>query len=476
MDFLNSFTSEQKQRFLDGAARIELDRGDFVMRRGEPGGDVYLVHDGTLEVLDSRVQPEVIVSSMENGAILGEMAFIDDSPRSLDIRASRPSILLRWSQDDLRALLVRDTELAAVFYKAVCEVASGRIRRVTEGALRGGFQRPDTVSQEGLQRIKDEARSLTESTKSSFLQVETTLRQNPSNADAIERLRALLDRLETQIHELFTQHPEPEAGEIASEVLCRELHPYLVRSALAERCIRRPQGVTGTAEILAHVLVNTAGGDGQLGLILDRWLLDRASLAAIRGARQPTVDMVEKHLPTHRNRRALLINAGTGSLVAGLSERLSKPPTILTVVDQSRDALAFLGASGIVARGGGIEIKTVQANLAQFAFGRARHDIPPQDAIVIHGLLEYMPERIAVSLLTICAELLHSDGVLVTTALGPSTDREVLDRLLNWPTIRRPLESLRQVVRAAGLTELEVADIPAPGLLIAATPAAPAPN
>ncbi len=471
MDFLEAFTDDQKQRFLATAQKMNLLRGDYVMRRGEPGGDVYLVQEGTLEALDGRVQPEVIVASMESGTLLGEMAFIDDSPRSLDVRASKSTELLRWARDDLKALLNRDTDLAAAFYKSLCGIASSRIRRVTEGALRGGFQRAESVSQEGLQRIQDEARALTETTKSSFLQVETTLRQNPSNAEAVNRVRALLDHLESQLHELFTQHPEPEAGEIASEVLCRELHPYLVRSALAERCIRRPQGVTGTAEILAHVLVNTAGGDGQLGLLLDRWLLDRASLSAIRDARQPTIDLVKSHLPTHRNRRVLLINAGTGSLVASLSEQLEKPPTLLTVVDQSRDALAFLGGSGMVGRGGGIEIETVQANLAQFALGRARHDIPPQDVVVIHGLLEYMPERIAVSLLSVCAGLLHADGVLITTALAPSTDQVILDRLLNWPTIRRPLEALRQVVRAAGLLEVEVADVPNPGLLIAATPA-----
>lgn len=469
MQLMESFSEEQRTVFRAAAERLELARGEYLLRRGEPGGDVFLLEQGALEVVDSRVTPEVIVANVPEGNLVGEMAFIDDSPRSADVRAGLDSVVLRWARDDLSKLLQQQPEIGSLFYQTVCREASLRVRRLTEGAVMGGFQRSEQVTQEGLQRLREETRALAEHVKSRFLEVETALRTNTEDTQALDQVKSLLDQLQGQVHDLFVDHPEPEAGDAAAEILSRELHPYLVRSALAERCIRRPQGVTGTAEILAHVLVDTAGGDGQLGEILDRWLLDRPSLKALRTFRQPTIELVVSRLPEHRNRRVLLINAGTGSLAAGLSKRLAGTPTVLTVVDQSRDALAFLGASGL-AINQGVEIQTVQENLAQLAMGRVRHKLPAQDAIVIHGLLEYMPERIAVSLVQQAAAMLHDDGTLVCSALAPSDDRELLDRLLAWPTIRRPPEALERVIRAGGMHVVANIELPSPGLLVAASP------
>lgn len=468
MSFLESFDPDQRTLFAGAAERLNLARSEYLLRRGEPGGDVYLVEHGSLEVVDSRSVPEVIVATMETGAVVGEMAFVDDSPRSIDVRAASDSVILRWARDDLRSLLARHPDLAATFYQVVCKVATARIRRLTEGAVRGGFQRAESVTQEGLQRLREEARAVAEHVKSRFLEVETLLRANAADQAAVAQVRGELDALEGRVHDLFTDHPEPEAGEIASEILCRELHPYLVRSALAERCIRKPQGVTGTAEIMAHVLVDTAGGDGLLGEVLDRWLLDRPTLHAMRAFREPTLSLVAKHLPAHRNRRVLLLNAGTGSLANGLCEVLAATPTVLTVVDQSRDALAFLGATAIARKG--IELQTVQENLAQFALGRSRHRIPEQDAIVVHGLFEYLPDRIGVSLIQHCRSLLREDGVLVVSALGPSRDRELLDRLLSWPTLRRTQDGLERILRAGGMVPGEFAPMAEPGIALSALP------
>ena len=48
--------------------------------------------------------------------------------------------------------------------------------------------------------------------------------------------------------------------------------------------------------------------------------------------------------------------------------------------------------------------------------GRIRHTIDPQDGIVIHGLIEYMPDRIAVSMLRVAKSLLADGGVVFISA------------------------------------------------------------
>ncbi len=52
MEFLDTFDESQRQAFLDAAEVMFLDRGDYLLRRGGPGGDVFMVKQGTLEVVD----------------------------------------------------------------------------------------------------------------------------------------------------------------------------------------------------------------------------------------------------------------------------------------------------------------------------------------------------------------------------------------------------------------------------------------
>lgn len=467
MSFLDRFTPEQRRLFEGAGSLLDLTKGQYLLRRGEPGGDIYYVRSGSLEVVDNRSTPEVILAVFEAGNAVGELAFIDDSPRSADVRAGTDAQVMRFARDDLRALLGRQPALAAAFYEAIARQAADRIRSLTNQAMQGAIGRSEPRNAAGMARIREEARRISELTKEVFLDCETRLRQDPTDQEAQDKVRAMLDRLQDEVRTLFTTHPEPDSAAAGAKILCRELHPYLVRSSLAERCIRRQHGVSGTAEILAHVLVDSAGGDGQLGEILDRWLLDRPMLKALRAFREPTLQLVQEFLPKHRNRRLLVVNAGTGSLVASLTHAVAQKPTVITVVDQSREALAFLDA-GLSIRPRAVELKTVQENLPAFAIGRARTTFPPQDAIVLHGLVEYMPDRLVVSMLSVCKQMLAPHGVVLLCSLGPSEDHELLDWLLSWPTIRRSRDATLRLFEAAGLDVADEAETYRPALVFAA--------
>ena len=451
MAFLDRFTPEHRAHFESVAQPIQLDKGQYLLRRGEPVGDIYVLIRGELEVVDTRATPEVILALLPEGAVVGEMAFVDDSPRSADVRAGDASEVLQWPRDDLRRLLARHPDLAAAFFETVARAASSRMRSTTTTAMTGALSNRKPLNRAGIARVTEEARRIAERVKDGLVDAETRLRHDAADKMAQQQVRTVLDRMQVQCESLFHSLTDNEASEAAAQVLARELNPYLVRSSLAERCIRRPQGVVGTAEVLSHVLVNTAGGDGQLGEILDRWLLDRPTLQGLRGVRAPLVSLVAESVPQHRNRRVLLVNAGTGSLVAQLVTALRSHPTVLTVVDQSRDALAFLDAG---LSDPAVELRPIQEKFVQFALGRSRHVFPPQDAIAIHGMLEYMPDRIAVSMLNVCRELLSPEGIITATALAPSDDQPVMDRVLDWPTIRRSAEHLDRLIQGAGLEVL----------------------
>ncbi len=466
MSFLDHFSDEHREQFEAAATVLELQRGKYLVRRGEPGGDVFLLRDGQLEVVDTRQTPEVILAMLKPGAVVGELAFVDDSPRSADVRAATDCEVLVWPREDLRRVLERHDALAATFYRNVAGVAAKRMRRVTTTAMAGGLGGRKAVNKAGLARVTEEARRVAEGVKEGLVDAETRLRQDATDKMSLQAVRSILDMLQQETRTLFVAHPEVEAADEAARVLGRELNPYLVRSGLAERCIRRPQGRSGTEEIMAHVLVNAAGGDGQLGEILDRWLLERPTLVALRAFRDAVVEHVAKGLPTHRNRRVLVVNAGTGSMIAGLVRALSDKPTALTVLDQSRDALAFLDAG---MNSSNVKLATLQENMVKWGLGRSRRELPEQDTVVIHGLLEYLPDRLVVSMLSTAAAHLSENGVVIAAALDHSDDAELLDRVLRWPTVRRSPEHFRRLFDGAGLQMAWEAELEPPALLFGAT-------
>lgn len=463
--FMDAFSPAHRELFLRSGDTLELPKGTYLLRRGDPGGDVFLLEQGMLEVVDGRATPEVVLALVEEGSVVGEMAFVDDRPRSADVRAARDCQVVRWARDDLRSLLQRHPDFAARFFEVLSRVAARRIRHLSDGAVASASGPPEAEAD--ADALRGAVAELVDPLKRELPVLEKALKRTDDDAVATGRLVELLEQLQEAVQSLFDALENPRAATFAAELLGRELHPWLVRSFLAERCLSRPHGASGSAEILAHLLVGRSGGDGPLGDHMDQWLLDRPTFRAMRAVRDPMVEAVAASLPRHRNRRVLMINAGTGSLVARLSDMVVDRPTTITVVDQSRDALSFLDA-GMVQRREGVALETKQESLAGLAIGRVRLDIPPADAIVIHGLIEYMPERIAVSLLREARTWLAPDGLLFVASLGPSRDHRLVDRLLRWPTIRRTRQETTDLFVAAHLAVDDVIVPERPALLTVA--------
>lgn len=449
MSFFAPFSEPEKDLFRTASTMMELGRGEYLMRRGEPGGDIFLIEDGALEVVDRRATPEVILITLQPGAVVGEMSFVEDSPRSADVRATMDSRVRRWARGDLRSLLEREPVVAARFFEAVARMASTRIRNITTNAVIGGIG-GKTAGPKGSEEIRAQIVGLSDEIKESLLKAEQDLRTGASAPDAANLVSTTLDRLQSEVATLFAAETDPHVHAEGTRLLGRELHPYLTRSALGDRCIRRRERSVGQAEVIAHVLVDTPSGEGPLGELIDRWLLSRPTLHALRQVRDAVVSPVAAHLPDHRNRRVLVLNAGTGSLVAALGTHIGDQPTVLTVVDPSREALAFLDA-GVALRPRKVELRTAQHSLVQLALGRVNAPFHDQDAIVVHGLLEYMPDRIVLALLKQCQQRLAPDGMVVATALAPTADAPFLDRVLGWPTVRRGSERFLRLFRGAGL-------------------------
>jgi CRP-like cAMP-binding protein len=107
-----------------------LVRGDLLFREGDAAEALYLVLRGRLAIaianpIDHR---ETVVSLMETGDLFGEMAMLDDGPRSAMARALEPSAVLEIPYREVLALF---HDHPAMLW-GVTRLLAGRLRAMDE--------------------------------------------------------------------------------------------------------------------------------------------------------------------------------------------------------------------------------------------------------------------------------------------------------------------------------------------------------
>ena len=99
---------------------IQLSAGDVLFREGDEGDKMYVLLEGTVDVTIAGK----VVETAGSGALLGEIALIERSPRSATVTATAPC---RLAQVDQRRFhfLVQQTPFFATH---VMHVLAGRLR------------------------------------------------------------------------------------------------------------------------------------------------------------------------------------------------------------------------------------------------------------------------------------------------------------------------------------------------------------
>ncbi|TAJ77658.1 MAG: cyclic nucleotide-binding domain-containing protein [Gallionellaceae bacterium] len=99
-----------------------LPAGQVLFKQGEQGGLMYVLMSGTAEItVHNRV-----VETAEAGTILGEMAMIDDAPRSATVMAKSDCKVLAIERERFN-FLIQQTPNFALY---VMRVIADRLRRV----------------------------------------------------------------------------------------------------------------------------------------------------------------------------------------------------------------------------------------------------------------------------------------------------------------------------------------------------------
>jgi CRP/FNR family transcriptional regulator, cyclic AMP receptor protein len=125
----NDLSEVELQRFAEVAREREYPKNSVILFEDDPGDALYIVSTGQVKVVligeDGR---EVILSVLGDGDFFGEMALIDDEPRSAHVIAMKDSHLLVLRRDDFQAQIERHPQIALKLLRVLVQ----RLRRADE--------------------------------------------------------------------------------------------------------------------------------------------------------------------------------------------------------------------------------------------------------------------------------------------------------------------------------------------------------
>jgi len=129
--------------------------GDHVFREGDLGTEMYVVHEGRVEILKTVADERRQIAILEKGDFFGEMSLLEELPRNATARALEETTLIEINGALFDRMLRRNPEIAVRIMRKL----SGRVRQ-TDEYLQVALQGDDPTGQvEPMGAEKEEAAS-----------------------------------------------------------------------------------------------------------------------------------------------------------------------------------------------------------------------------------------------------------------------------------------------------------------------------
>lgn len=128
-----SLSGDQLRKVAGIAGHRAAAAGEVIFREGEPGDEMYVVVAGKVRI-SKQVEGvgEEALSILEPGSYFGEMAMIDDAPRSADARAHVACALAVLKREDLDQLMFIDKDLAYDLLWTFVRTLTARLRETND--------------------------------------------------------------------------------------------------------------------------------------------------------------------------------------------------------------------------------------------------------------------------------------------------------------------------------------------------------
>lgn len=184
------FSDEDLHHLVETVEDRHLAAGTLLFEEGQPGDDCCVLVEGQLEILKHLGDELLLLDTRQPGQIVGEMALLDNSPRSASVRAATDSRVVMLTKDSFYAMLMRNPRTALEM-------------------LRGGTARLRSTSEKMISGL--------EAKNAELLRAYQELKAAQEELIRLERIEQEL-QIARQIQEAFLPHsiPQPAGWQVAA--------------------------------------------------------------------------------------------------------------------------------------------------------------------------------------------------------------------------------------------------------------------
>ncbi|NEP13389.1 MAG: methylglyoxal synthase [Symploca sp. SIO2C1] len=123
LDLFRSFYTEEVQVISEYFSCHKFFEGQVMMRKGEVGTYLGIIISGEVKIIDD----EKVISTLTQGDILGEIALIKSSPRTVDVVAASQGEIAIITFDDIEKLYCQECNIGVKLISVLTESAVQRL-------------------------------------------------------------------------------------------------------------------------------------------------------------------------------------------------------------------------------------------------------------------------------------------------------------------------------------------------------------
>ena len=107
---------------------FELTEGEFVIKDGEEGDQIFVVLDGTLMVQKDTPGGLIEIQPLKSGDVFGEMVLVGEKIRSADVVAKEKSHLIEISYENIFKLYKSEPKIFGLMILNLSRLLSNRLK------------------------------------------------------------------------------------------------------------------------------------------------------------------------------------------------------------------------------------------------------------------------------------------------------------------------------------------------------------
>ena len=130
--FFNELSDRQLKTVSGTLFERRYETNELIFEEGQPGAALFLILDGRVAVEMRRENHTTTLAILERGAFFGEMALLDEAPRSANARSLEQTYTLALYRNDLSQLIQRDPQTACQIYRALAHMVGDRLRSTNQ--------------------------------------------------------------------------------------------------------------------------------------------------------------------------------------------------------------------------------------------------------------------------------------------------------------------------------------------------------